>query len=218
MKYFKSVVDFVDQYLWVVIIAVALAIVVEAVVFLILKFKSGDSFQFDGFFVAIVSNVVVVLGLYILACLCVGFVNCVKVQDWHFWTNYKQFIEDHSSLTMWVCGIALVGGTIAGTIVNMSRFDMELVWAIIVGILEAIALLLLIFLVSLILYVVIAFLIIVAKLLWFVFSGFFISMYQFIVKYWLGATIIILGPGVIYGLISALISYIVSIKEEVYYI
>ena len=70
--------------------------------------------------------------------------------------------------------------------------------------------------VGFVVYVILDFVWIVFKVLWFVIRGFFVSIFQFIVKYWLWATIIIVTPGLIYGMVKSLINYISSMKEEIH--
>ena len=91
MKYFISVVNFVDQHILWVVGLFLLASIVELIVFLCKK--KGGKFDTDGFFICIATNLTITLGLYILACLGVGLINCLRDQDYHFWSNYIKFLS-----------------------------------------------------------------------------------------------------------------------------
>lgn len=202
MGYFIDVVNFVDAHiLWVVALFLA-ATIVELIAFLIKK-KSGK-FDSDVFFVFLVSNLVVIFGLYILACLGVGVVNCLKDQDWNFWSNYKKFLGDGGAILF---GVVFV----VAMIVHKIKRDIGWIGAAIQGAITTAAA----FLAGYIGYMAISLLIILLKVLWFVISGFFISIFQFITKYWKMSVAVLVGPGVIYGAGCALANYARSFKHEV---
>lgn len=217
MKYFQSVVDFVDANLFWVVVAFFAAALVEFVVFFVRKLKNANYgiFETDNFYISVVSNITAMLGLYVLACLGVGLVNCIKDQDWHFATNYYgKFLGSSAYWTIAV--IAFIICLIVAFVSTMDTFDGFIEHVLAAAVLAAIAVALLTFVIGFVLYVVVAFVIIVLKVLWFVISGFFISIYQFIIKYWVHALIVIITPGIIYGAVCALINYIRSLKEEVF--
>lgn len=208
MKYFIDVVNFVDKYLFWVVLAFLTACIVELIVFLCKK--KGGKFDSDGFFICIASNLTITLGLYVLACLGVGFVNCVKAQDWHFWTNYIGFLQGSGSKV--VFGIVFA----VALIFCLFKYDIDsFIGRLIVAALSAVALTLVAVIAGFIVYVVVAIIIVILKLLWFVVSGFFQSIFQFVVKYWKMSIVVLLGPGVIYGASCALINYIKSFKDKV---
>lgn len=210
MEYFQSVVDFVDRNLiWVAVLFLA-ATLIEAIVFFVKSKREYESFDTENFYVAVFTNVLGLLALYVVSCLCVGFVNCVKAQDWHFWTNYTEFMSSSAGVTILsiVGGIALVALVIA--LIGGGIFG--ILGAILgAGVVVGVA-----YLVGFVLYVVVALLWIVIKLIWFVFSGFFESIYEFIVKYWMWMLIVFLTPGVLYGAIKSLLNYIRSLRDQVF--
>lgn len=216
MKYFQSVVDFVDANLFWVVVAFLAATLVEFVVYLVRKIAGKSySFETDNFYIAVVSNITAMLAIYVLTCLCVGLVNCIKDQDWHFATNYYgKFLGSGAYWTIAV--ILFIIGLIAAFVATMDTFDGFIEHVIVAALLSALAVAAITFVVGFLIYVIVAFLIIVVKVLWFVISGFFISIYQFIIKYWVGALVVIITPGIIYGAVCALINYIRSLKEEVF--
>lgn len=207
MKYFISVVNFVDQHILWVVALFLLASFLELIVFL--GKKKGGKFDTDGFFVCIATNLLITLGLYILACLGVGFVNCIRDQDWHFWSNYLTFLSNGGSVLL---GIVFVGAAIYFVFTfDIDSFIFRLIAAAVSAALAAgVA-----FIAGLLIYIVIAFVIIVFKVLWFVVSGFFISIFEFVVKYWQMSIVVLAGPGVIYGACCAFANYIKSFKTEV---
>ena len=215
MKYFQSVVDFVDANLLWVVALFFLATFVEFIVFLVKKIKDKDDFDTNNFYIAVVTNIVVLLGIYVLSCLCVGLVNCILDQDWHFATNYYgKFLW---SGTYWaIAPIVFIIALIAAFILTGDSFDGFIEHLIASAIAALLVVAAITFVVGFVIYVVVAFVIIVLKVVFFVVSGFFISIYQFIIKYWLGAVVVIVTPGVIYGCVCALINYIRSLKDEVF--
>ncbi len=215
MKYFQSVVDFVDANLFWVVVAFFAATFIEFIVFLVKKIRSGDEFDTNNFYISVVTNIVVLLGIYVLSCLCVGLVNCIRDQDWHFATNYYgKFLW---SGTYWtIATIAFIAALIVAFIATGDTFDGFIEHLIVSAIAAVLIVAALTFVVGFVIYVIVAFIIIVLKVVWFVVSGFFISIYQFIIKYWLAAVFVIVTPGVIYGCVCALINYISSLKDEVF--
>lgn len=207
MKYFIEVVNFVDEHILWVVGLFLLACIVEFIVFLCKK--KGGKFNNDGFFICIVTNLLIIIGLYILACLGVGIVNCLKDQDYHFWLHYLNFLKKG--------GVALLGVAFVGSaIFFLFKFDIDSFFLrLIVAALAAVLATGVAFIAGLIIYVVIAMLIIILKVLWFVVSGFFISIFEFVVKYWKMSITVLLGPGVIYGACCAFANYIKSFKNEV---
>lgn len=207
MKYFISVVNFVDQHILWVVGLFLLASIVELIVFLCKK--KGGKFDADGFFICIATNLTITIGLYILACLGVGLVNCLRDQDYHFWSNYLTFLSNGGSVLL---GIVFIGSGIF----FLFKYDMDsflgrlIAAAVSAALATGVA-----FIAGLLIYIVIAIVIIILKVLWFVVSGFFISIFEFVVKYWEMSTVVLLGPGVIYGACCAFANYIRSFKNEV---
>lgn len=207
MKYFISVVNFVDQHILWVVGLFLLASIVELIVFLCKK--KGGKFDTDGFFICIATNLTITIGLYILACLGVGLVNCLRDQDYHFWSNYLTFLGNGGSV---ILGIVFIGSGIF----FLFKYDMDsflgrlIAAAISAALATGVA-----FIAGLLIYIVVAIVIIILKVLWFVVSGFFISIFEFVVKYWEMSTVVLLGPGVIYGACCAFANYIRSFKNEV---
>ena len=116
MKYFISVVNFVDQHILWVVGLFLLASIVELIVFLCKK--KGGKFDTDGFFICIATNLTITIGLYILACLGVGLVNCLRDQDYHFWSNYLTFLGNGGSV---ILGIVFIGSGIF----FLFKYDMD---------------------------------------------------------------------------------------------
>ncbi len=215
MKYFQSVVDFVRANLIWVVAVFFLATLIEFIVFLVKKIRSGDDFDTNNFYITIVTNIIVLLGVYVLSCLCVGLVNCIRDQDWNFAHNYyKVFLKGDAYPVL--AGIAGVIALIAAFVLTGDTFDGFIEHLIASVIIAALVVLALTFVVGFIIYVIVAFVIIVLKVVFFVVTGFFLSIYQFVVDYWVGAVFVLVTPGVIYGCIYALINYIRSLKEEVF--
>lgn len=207
MDYFIDVVNFVDKNVFWVLVAFAAATFIEFIVFLIIKLKTGDHFRTDNFYIVVMTNIVALLALYVLACVCVGFVNCAKAQDWHFWSNYINFIGSK------VLGkVLLIAGAIVGAIIAYANSE-----SIILAILGALAGCAIAFVGGLLVYIVVALVIIIIKLIFFVVCGFFMSIFQFIVKYWKGIVFVAVTPGILLGMIGSLINYITSLKEEVFW-
>ncbi len=208
MRYFIDVVNFVDSILLWIVLVFLLACVIELIVFLCMK--KGGPFNTDGFFMCAASNLMITLGLYILACLGVGFVNCIADQDWHFFTNYVQFMQGVAasvifSIVYWAAAVCIfifckIDSCLGRLIVSALGAILVTAAAVIAGFL---------------IYVIVAILIIILKLIWFVVSGFFQSIFQFIVKYWQTSITVLVGPGVIYGAYCAFINYVKSFKSEV---
>ncbi len=208
MKYFIEVVNFVDSILLWVVLAFLAACLVELIIFL--RKKKGGTFDTDGYFMCIANNLMITLGLYVLACLVVGFVNCVKDQDWHFWTNYMNFLQGSGSKV--VFGIVFV----VACIFFLFKYDMDsFIGRLIAAALSAALATLVAVIAGFLVYVVVAFVIIILKLIWFVVSGFFQSIFRFVVKYWQMSIIVLGCPGVIYGACCAFSNYIKSFKNEV---
>ena len=151
----------------------------------------------------------ITIGLYILACLGVGLVNCLRDQDYHFWSNYLTFLGNGGSV---ILGIVFIGSGIF----FLFKYDMDsflgrlIAAAISAALATGVA-----FIAGLLIYIVVAIVIIILKVLWFVVSGFFISIFEFVVKYWEMSTVVLLGPGIIYGACCAFANYIRSFKNEV---
>lgn len=207
MKYFISVVNFVDQHILWVVGLFLLASIVELIVFLCKK--KGGKFDTDGFFICIATNLTITLGLYILACLGVGLINCLRDQDYHFWSNYIKFLSNGGSV---ILGIVFIG---AG-IFFLFKYDIDSFIARLIAAAFSAALATgVAFIAGLLIYIVVAIVIIILKVLWFVVSGFFISIFEFVVKYWQMSTVVLLSPGVIYGACCAFANYIRSFKNEV---
>lgn len=210
MKYFESVITFVDEHLiWAVWLFLA-AVAVELIVFLI-RSKSNYGFETENFYISVVSNVTGLLGLYVLSCLCVGFVNCVKDQNYHFWTNYKHFIFE----TGWGTTLCCIIG-VAALIILFIVIPAEIFGKLIGAVLGTGIALLVFYFVGFLVYVILAFVWIILKLVWFVVTGFFQSIFQFVVKYWKWMLLVLVTPGLIYGAINALVNYIISLKDEVF--
>ena len=215
MRYFQSVVDFVRANLMWVVAAFLLATFVEFIVFLVKKIRSGDDFDTNNFYIAIVTNIVVLLGIYVLSCLCVGLVNCIMDQDWHFASNYYgKFLWSGAYWT--IATIAFIVALIAAFVLTGDTFDGFIEHLIASAIAAVLVVLALTFVVGFVIYVIVAFVIIVLKVVFFVVTGFFLSISQFIVDYWVGAVFALVTPGVIYGCVCALINYIRSLKDEVF--
>lgn len=207
MKYFISVVNFVDQHILWVVGLFLLASIVELIVFLCKK--KGGKFDTDGFFICIATNLMITIGLYILACLGVGLVNCLRDQDYHFWSNYLTFLKNGGSV---ILGIVFIGSGIF----FLFKYDMDsFIGRLIAAAFSAALATGVAFIAGLLIYIVIAIVIVILKVLWFVVSGFFISIFEFVVKYWKMSTVVLLGPGVIYGACCAFANYIRSFKNEV---
>ncbi|MBE6530036.1 MAG: hypothetical protein E7680_05505 [Ruminococcaceae bacterium] len=215
MKYFSSVVDFVDANLIWVFVAFLAATLIEFLIFLIRKKKRQENFSTDGYFVAVVSNILILLGLYILACLGVGLVNYLKVQDYHFYTNYVNFVTGKVAGPTSI--IVFVGVFIAATIFYLIKFDIDsIIFRVICSVLVAVLTTGAAVIVGFLVYVVVAVVIIILKMVWFVISGVFISIFWFFVKYWKWVLLVLFTPGVIYGAVRSFINYVVSLKKEVF--
>ena len=210
MQYFESVITFVDEHLiWAVWIFLA-AVAVELIVFLA-RSKSNYGFETENFYIAVVSNVTGLLGLYVVSCLCVGFVNCLKDQNYHFWTNYKHFIFE----TGWGTALTYIAA-IACLILLFIFVPAEIIGKLIGSVLGTAIALLVLYFVGFVIYVILAFVWIIVKLIWFVFTGFFQSIFQFVVKYWKWMLLVLITPGIIYGALRSLVNYIISLKDEVF--
>ena len=208
MRYFIDVVNFVDDNLiWIVLLFLA-ACLVEFFIFL--SRRNGGPLDTDGLFMYIVMNLLVTLGLYVVACLIVGMINCLMDQDWRFWYNYTNFLEGIDLDA--VLGIVFVVGTIIfACIYDIDSLLLRIVAAAISAIIAYFALLLAGFIV----YVVVAIIIVLIKVVWFVVSGFFVSIFQFLVKYWAMNLIALSAPGIAYGATYAFTNYIRSFKNEI---
>jgi len=211
MKYFTDVITFVDAHLIWVFFAFFAAVLVELIVFLIKKKANYGIFSWDNFYITVVSNITVLLGLYVVACLVVGFINCIKDQNWRFWATYTEFLN--GGVAPVIFSIVFIGAII--TFLIIFDIDVFLLRLIAAAAAAALATVVAVF-VGFALYVVVAIIIVILKLIWFVFSGFFLSIYQFITKYWQMILTVMLTPGVLYGMICAFINYITSLKEEVF--
>ena len=208
MEYFYDVVEFVDNNVLWIVAAFFIACLVEVIVFSCKKKKSGI-FDTDGLFVCLATTLGVILGLYVLSCLGVGLVNYIQVQNWHFWSNYTTFLSNG--------GIAVFGIVfIIVMIVCMIKFDFHsfLARLIVSALVSGLATVLSVF-VGFLLYVIVAVVWILLKLIWFVISGFFQSIFQFVVEYWQMSVAVLVGPGIIYGACCAFANYIHSFKNEV---
>ena len=209
MKYFSSVVDFVDEHiLWVVALFLLVSIV-ELIVFLF-KIKDGG-FDTDSFFVCIVTNIIIFIGIYMLACLGVGLVNCIKDQDYHFWANYKVFMAK----TIGKIILVVVFGIFVGLGFFVFFDESSFVFRVLFSIGAAIFLTFVAYWIIFAIFIVVSFVIILFKVLWFVVSGFFISIFQFVIRYWKYSIIALLSPGVIYGGVCAFANYLRSFIDEV---
>ena len=213
MKYFSGVVQFVNNNIFWVFIAFAAAFLIETIIFIIRKIKSGDEFETDAYYVSIATNVVVILGVYILACLGVGLVNCIKDQDWHFWTHFWGFIQSEAYKPIAI-GVGSIGAIVM-VFVYKIKFDHGFIVSVILAVLTAAIGVVALTVAGFIIYVLISVLIILLKVLWFVISGFFVSMWGFITNYWIWILSILFVPGIIYGAIKAFINYIKSFKESI---
>lgn len=211
MKYFQDVVDFVENNFRWVILAFLVAVVLEIIIFGIRSLKNKKKFEHDNLYTTIISNIVAIIAIYILACLLVGFVNCCKDQDWHFWTNFWNFVKSGTYRT-----IAIIVGIILGIVGFILGCSMG---GIIIGVLLALAApcigIIALSAVGFLIYVLIAVIIIIFKLIWFIISGFFISLVTICATHWLELVITISTPCAIYGMISALKNYLASFKENV---
>ena len=214
MKYFIGVVDFVNaNILWVLILFSA-AFLVETFIFLLRKIKGRKKFETDSYYVAIATNVTVILGVYILACLIVGLINCIGDQDWKFWTHFWGFVSSPEYKPI-ATGVGSIGAIVLFFVYKIKYghgFIMSAILAALTAFVGVIALTI----VGFILYVVISILIIILKVIWFVVSGFFISMWGFITSYWNWILGVLFVPGIIYGAIKAFINYLKSFKESVF--
>lgn len=214
MKYFTEVVNFVNANILWVLVAFCAVLLVETIVFVIRKIKLHKAFETDGFYVSIATNVVVVLGAYILACLGVGLVNCIKDQDWHFWQHFWAFVQGPAY--KWIAIAVGIIALIVMFFVYRSVFDGGFIGPLLLAALTAGVGVVALTIVGFLLYVIISFLIILFKVIWFVFSGFFISMWGFITTYWPWVLGILLIPGILYGAIKAFINYLNSFKDTLF--
>lgn len=210
MKYFESVVNFVEKNFKWVIFTFLLAVVIEVIFFFIRSFKR-KYYEYDNLYTTIISNIVAIIAIYVLACLIVGFVNCFKDQDWHFWTNYKTFLQSKVYMTLAIIALIIFG--IIGFITGCAK------GGIIVGILTSaigstLAVVILT-LIGFIIYVIVAIIIIILKLIWFIISGFFTSLAFICSSHWLELVITIITPCAIYGMTLAFKSYLASFKENI---
>lgn len=207
MKYFIDVVNFVDKYILWVVALFLLATIIELIVFLCKK--SGGKFNTDGFFISIVTNLIITIGLYILACLGVGLINCLRDQDYHFWGNYLKFLNNGGKVLLYIFFIGAV-------IFFLFKFDIDSFFTnLIVSVISAALATCVAFIAGLLIYILITIIIILLKVLWFVISGFFISIFKFAVKYWKMSLIVLISPGIIYGACCAFGNYIISFKNKV---
>lgn len=207
MQYFIGVVDFVDRNLLWVLVAFLVAVATEAVVLWI------KGFNLDKFYILVVTDIIAILGLYVLACLGVGLVNCIRDQDWNFAHNYYDiFIHTEFAQILFIA-LAVIGAIASFFVYRMGFGWWQILLAAATG---AVIYFLGMYALGFVVYVILDFIWIVLKVLWFVISGFFVSIFQFVVKYWLWAIIIIVTPGLIYGMVKSLINYISSMKEEIH--
>ena len=208
MKYFIDVVNFVDKHILWVVALFLLACIVEFIVFLFKK--RGGNFDADGLFICISTNLVVTIGIYILACLGVGIVNCLKDQNWHFWARYMTFLGNGGYALL---GLFFIG---IGIYFMIKNDDADtFLGRLIASALAAAIATVVAFFAGFVIYIVVAIVIIILKVLWFVVSGFFLSIFQFVAKYWIMSIVVLAGPGVIYGASCALVNYVRSFNNEV---
>ena len=204
MKYFIDVVNFVsDNLIWILIGFFAVSLI-ELVVFLVKN--KGYEKNWDDYYIMVMTNIIVILALYVAACLCVGFVNCLKDQDWNFWSNYIEFLGSSTGTT--IIGFVFVIAAIIGWI----KFGFGLFGALIAGILGTIAA----GIIGFVGYVIVAIVWVILRLIWFIITGFFESIAQFVSEYWKLALTAMITPGLVYGMVRSFINYCQSLKEEVF--
>ena len=111
-----------------------------------------------------------------------------------------------------ILGIVFIGAVIFFLI----KYDMDsFIGRLIAAVISAALATGVAFIAGLLIYIVISIVIIILKVLWFVVSGFFISIFEFVVKYWKMSIVVLAGPGVIYGACCAFANYLRSFKNEV---
>ena len=98
-----------------------------------------------------------------------------------------------------VVGIGM-GGIIVGILIALAASSLGLIALTAVGFLV---------------YVLIAVIIIIFKLIWFIISGFFVSLVTICATHWLELVVTICTPCAIYGMILAFRSYLSSFKENI---
>lgn len=213
MKYFIEVVNFVDEHLPLITMLFLAACAIEMIIFIIRKFQSKAEFETENFLVTIASTIMVLLGIYVLACLGVGFVNCVNDQDWNFFDNYMTFINSAIGAFYGISFIVVF-------VFCMIKFSIDsimgrIIAAGLVSVFGAALGTLILAIAGFLIYVVVAIVIIIIKLIWFVVSGFFVSIFEFVTKYWYIYVASMVIPGCIYGAYSALRNYIKSFRNVV---
>ena len=161
----------------------------------------------------IISNLLAISALFIAACLIVGFVNCVKDQDWHFYRNYVAFM-DTGFFRVVSIGLAIVSAVIMFFRV-LGNTD-SWIGAALAGLGSAALTYLAVIIVGFVLYVVVSFVIILLKLIWFVISGFFVSLVTICSSRALEIGLCVFVPGTVYGCVCVIKNYVISLKDEVF--
>lgn len=210
-RHFDSVVTFVKENLWFVIGLFLAATVVELIVFLA---KRSGGVNWQGFFVAIVTNIMVILGLYIAACICVGTVNFIGEQDLHFATHYYGGFVKTGFFTVLFVIIAIV--TFVGAMAKLDEVDSPIGRIIAAALIAGVTALVIMYGVAFLVYVICAFIWFLVRTIFFVIIGIAVSIGLFFVDYWKQVVITLVTPGLVYGLVRALINYIASLREKVF--
>lgn len=213
MKYFKNVVDFVQEHFIFIIVAFFIALAVEAIIIWRKCKKYGDDYDTNKLYVLIISDLLAIIALFVASCLVVGFVNCVKDQDYHFFRNYVAFMDTGFFKTV---SIGLAGISAVIMFFRILSKSESWVGALLGGLGSGLLAYIAVLIVGFVLYVVVSFLIIILKLIWFVISGFFVSLVTICSSRALELGICIFVPGIIYGCVCVIKNYIISLKEEVF--
>lgn len=213
MKYFKNVVDFVQEHFIFIIVAFFIALAVETIIIWRKCKKYGDDYDTNKLYVLIISDLLAIIALFVASCLVVGFVNCVKDQDYHFFRNYVAFMDTGFFKTV---SIGLAGISAVIMFFRILSKSESWVGALLGGLGSGLLAYIAVLIVGFVLYVVVSFLIIILKLIWFVISGFFVSLVTICSSRALELGICIFVPGIIYGCVCVIKNYIISLKEEVF--
>ena len=213
MKYFQNVVDFVQEHFIFIIVAFFIALAVEAIIIWRKCRSYGDDYDTNKLYVLIITDLLAIIALFIASCLIVGFVNCVKDQDWHFYRNYVAFMDTGFFKTVSI-GLAAISAVVM--FFRVLAHSESWIGAILSGLGSGALTYLAVIIVGFVLYVVVSFVIILLKLVWFVISGFFVSLVTICSSRALELGICIFVPGIVYGCVCVIKNYIISLKDEVF--
>ena len=209
-EYFESVTDFFDNNFKLFIIAFLVAVVIEIIIFAIRARKVG--FEHDSLYISIMTNILVIIGIFILSCLVVAIYNYFKTLEWNIVSEYIKIL-DKAQYVFFIVGV--IGGGILGWLLAFNKFEWDEGPSILFATLFAFIGLLGLLLIAFIALILIKVLINLFIITFFIFIELFTLGLIIVKENWIYIVLCIGIQCVIFGAYLSLKNYILSFKKNI---